>query len=165
MRSSLLGVLTCILLGCANSSPDRASLEPNLPEPEPDGVRFYHGSWFAPDSIYAFQITDEYIAVADSSADAVKNMEISSSDCLELIDAYHDLLAAIFQTSDIASGEIQVPEPDEIVMDGPDYRVELWSRSASTTLVLKGGGNSQLVSPWVDAALKVRRVAEACGDG
>lgn len=86
-------------------------------------------------------------------------------DCPEIAQGHVDLKAALLHTARVASGDIEIAEPDEIVMDGPNYRIEYWSRVASTTLILKGGGNAQLVTPWVDASENVRAIEDKCGDG
>lgn len=151
--------------GCTSTGSTRHSLEPLLPETEPDNVRFFHGSWIRPDSIYAFHLTESGIYVADPLIGESEAQVITADDCPMLKQAYKELVVAITESVKIASGEIAIDEPDEIILDGPDYRVEFWSRISSTTVVLQGGSNAQLVTPWVDSAYQVRAIADECTRG
>lgn len=156
--------LLLIVTACASDQLARKSLAPYLPESEPDSFRFFHGSWYAPDSIYAFQLSDELLFVAMATDAGVETKSITFVECAQLAVRYAELKSALLYTAEVASGAAKVPKPEEIIMDGPDYRIEYWSRDASTTLMLEGGGNAQLAVPWVDAAIAVRSVGEICGD-
>ncbi len=156
--------LLLIVTACASNQLARESLAPYLPESQPDSFRFFHGSWFAPDSIYSFQLSDELLFVAKATDAGVETKSITFDECVQLADRYAELKSALLHTAAVASGAAKISRPEEIVMDGPDYRLEYWSRDASTTLMLDGGGNAQLVVPWVDAALAVRSIGEKCGD-
>lgn len=156
--------LLLIVAACASNQQTRESLAPHLPKSQPDSFRFFHGSWIAPDSIYSYQLSDDVLFVAKATDAGVETKSITFQECVELSDRYAELKSAVLRTATVASGAAKVSRPEEIVMDGPDYRLEYWSREASTTLILKGGGNAQLVVPWVDAALAVRKIGEECGD-
>ncbi len=162
MRRLLLILASLVAAGCATSNDFGKSLEPLLPDEEPDGFRFFHGSWIWPDSIYAFQLTAVSLYVIDRSDDDGITAEFSVSECPDIETVYAGLKAAVLTTAEVATGARKVPEPDVIVLDGPSYRLEYWSRDASTTVVLQGGDNAQLVTPWVDAAYAVRSVGEDC---
>lgn len=153
-----------VSVGCTSTGSTRPSLEPLLPDTEVDSIRFFHGSWVWPDSIYAFQISESTLYVADHPGSRPEARRFSVDDCPMITGGFADLKSAIFETVRIASGETAVEKPSEIVVDGPDYRVEYWSGPASTTIILRGDSNSQLVSPWVDAALRVRAIEERCSD-
>lgn len=156
---------TLILIGgCVSASSRMQSLAPILPEWEPESFRYFHGSWIRPDSIYAFQLSERTLHVVDASNGDPVLHQFSLDDCPQIPLGFRQLKAALLQTARIASGEIAVDEPSEIVMDGPDYRIEFWSRDASTALTLEGNGNSQLASPWVDAAHGVRAIGDECID-
>jgi len=153
-------VLLILLTACA--SPGRPSLVGQLPEEEPDSIRFFHGSWIWPDSIYAFHLTSGTLYVADRSDDPPRDYRVDAETCPGLAAAYGGMQTALASTARIAAGEIAVAKPSEIILDGPSYRIELWSRSAASTIEIRGGSNSQLVTPWVDAALAVRTLGEQC---
>lgn len=155
--------LLLIVTACATEQLAGESLAPYLPESQPDSFRFFHGSWYAPDSIYSFQLSDELLFVARATDAGVETKSITFDECVQLSDRYAELKSALLHTAAVASGAAKVSGPEEIVMDGPDYRLEYWSRDALTTLMLEGGGNAQLVVPWVDAALAVRSIGEECG--
>ncbi len=148
--------------GCVSTGSIRQSLEPLLPESEPDSVRFFHGSWIWPDSIYAFHLTEAGIYVADPVTSESEAQVIATDDCPMLEQAYKELVASIAKSASIALGEITIDPPDEIVVDGPDYRIEFWSRQAIMTVVLPGGSNAQLTTPWIDSAYRVRAIADDC---
>ena len=133
-----------------------------LPDLEPDSIRFLHGSWIHPDSIFAFQISATNLDVVDPGKANGVPVEMSLGSCPEIADGFDNLKAAMADSAKIASGELPAAETNEIVMDGPDYRLEYWSRAAATTLKLEGNSNSQLKSPWVDAAYRVRAIADHC---
>ncbi len=162
MRRLLSILALLVAAGCATSNDFGKSLQPLLPDEEPDGFRFFHGSWIWPDSIYAFQLTPDSLYVVDRSVDEGITAGFSVAECPEIEVVYAGLTAAVLTTAEVATGARTVAEPDVIVLDGPDYRLEYWSRDASTWVVLKGGGNAQLVTPWVDAAYAVRSVGEEC---
>ena len=162
MRRLLVILALLVAAGCATSRDFGRSLEPLLPEEEPDGIRFFHGSWIWPDSIYAFQLTPDRLYVVDRSVDDGVTAGFSVVECPDIEIVYAGLKAAVLTTAEVATGARAVPRPDEIVLDGPDYRLEYWSRDANTRVMLQGGGNAQLVTPWVDAAHAVRSVGEEC---
>ncbi len=164
MRPSV-SILTAVLVtaGCTASLPLDESFAPLLPDFEPDSFRFFHGSWIAPDATYAFQLTsDSLYAVDDSTGEEIVRSHTLAA-CPEIATLYAGLKSAVLRTAEIAAGAVAVEEPDTLILDGADYRIEYWSRDASTTLILKGDDNAQLVSPWLDAALAVRSVAAECG--
>ncbi len=132
MRRLLLILASLFAAGCATSNDFGKSLEPLLPEEEPDGFRFFHGSWIWPDSIYAFQLTPDSLYVVDRSDDDGITAELSVTACPDIETAYAGLKAAVLTTAEVATGARTVAEPDEIVLDAPDYRLEYWSRDAST---------------------------------
>ena len=153
-----------LFVGCAMSHSGKSSLEPLLPETMPESIRYFHGSWIWPDSIYALQITDSELSIADASKGPPVVHSLSVDDCPQITQGFAVLKEALARSAQIVIGDIAVDPPDEIVMDGPDYRIEYWSRTASTTIILEGGGNAQLVTPWIDAALVVRAIGENCTD-
>ncbi len=163
MRLAWIFLIALVGAGCASSPSATDSLEPILPDTEPDSLRFFHGSWIWPDSIYAFQISESVLYVADPLISRSEAQELSVDDCPMIASVFADLKSSVFQTFRIASGEVAVKEADVIATDGPDYRVEYWSREASTVIILSGDSNSQFVTPWVDAAYRVRAIGESCG--
>ena len=155
--------LICLAaIGCASTGPSRPSLEPLLPETEPENVRFFHGSWIWPDSIYAFHLTQSGIYVADPAISELEARAVAANDCPKLGQAYRDVVVSIVESAKIAADESDVDGPDEVVLDGPNFRLEYWSGKASTTMVLTGDRNAQLVTPWIDSAYRVRAIADDC---
>ncbi len=138
------------------------SLEPRLPEDEVEAFRFLQGSPWHADYIYAFQLTAERIFVVDSSDDPEREFELTLADCPSLAGQHARLRAAVADTARVAAGETPVETPDVIVMDGPVWRLVYSSRIAAMGIEFRGGGNSELVTPWIGVALDVRRIADRC---
>ena len=134
-----------------------------LPDTEPESFQFTHGAWHRQSSIYAFLITPTSLDVIDDSVDEPIEYHLSIEDCPEIADSYRNLFEAFFRSTSIAAARAEPGENREIVLDGPDYRLAYWSRIASTVIVLDGDSNSQLATPWVDAAYEVRALGDKCG--
>ncbi len=165
MKSAIRVLILVALAGCAAVTPGPPALDAYLPdEPIVDDFRFFHGGGPWPRFIYAFHLTESKINVARQGRPDPEVYTLEFDDCPELQNGLSNLKRAVEKDLRVAAGVDEPATTDVIVVDGPTYELEFYSREISGEVAFKGGDNAQLVSGWIDAALEVRGIAESCRD-
>jgi len=126
------------------------------------GITFLTGPWYAPGSEYGYHINDGVLYIAHAPEGGHNKHIVKISDCPQIKEGIEAIERAIFETSEIFAGIKQPAESEIIVMDGPSYRLEYYSDSISGSIILEGGANSSYVTPWINAALNIGDIADAC---
>ncbi|WP_171018990.1 hypothetical protein ACONUD_08745 [Microbulbifer harenosus] len=126
------------------------------------GITFLTGPWYAQGSEYGYHINDGVLYIAHATEDGHDKHIVKISDCREIEEGIKEVERAIFETSEIAAGIKKTSVSDIIIMDGPSYRLEYYSPKISGSIIFEGDANSIFVSPWVNAALKIGDIADAC---
>ncbi len=126
------------------------------------GITFLKGPWYAPGTDYGYHINDGVLYIAHAPEDGHDKHIVEVSGCPKIAEGIKEIERAIFETSEIFVGIKKPAETDIIVMDGPSYRLEYYSDNIRGSIILEGGGNSSLATPWVSAALNIGDIANAC---
>ncbi len=151
------------LTGCTSSSHRPPSLDAYLPEgPFVDEFRFFHGGGPWPRFIYAFHLSSYEITVARKGTPTPTVYTIKVGDCPPLSRGIEKLRDAVQSDHRIAAGLVPGKPLDEVILDGPVYELEFYSREMFGSVSFEAGSNSQRVVAWIDAALEIRSIEENC---
>ncbi|WP_445361031.1 hypothetical protein ACJJIL_01515 [Microbulbifer sp. EKSA005] len=126
------------------------------------GITFLTGPWYAPGSEYGYHINDDVLYIAYTPEVGLDKRIIKVSDCPQIEIGIKEIKRAIFETTEIFVGIKKPAESEIIIMDGPSYRLEYYSDSIGGSIILEGGANNSYVTPWINAALKIGDIADAC---